>query len=140
MSTYTWRTPKTDWIGTDYFTETDWVRISENIAYVAEELEIEFTPQLDVSDGRTILSSADRNAVLTALEEVWAAVCASDNRRYVAPRIDYGSPWNSQDLNTIEDMTLIAKEIAIDHTRYNYVVNYAGDEIICGDTVSVGLL
>ena len=137
---YTWRTPKTDWVGTDYFTEVDWVRIVENVAYVAYELNIEYTPNIDVSDGRTILSSADRNIVTDMIEQLWATLCISENRGYVAPRVDYGSAWNSRDLNVIESMTQLAKDIGVDHIRDNYIYNYCGDEIICGDVVSVGLL
>ena len=134
-----WITPKTDWVGTDYFTATDWNRISENTQYICLALHIPFTPNLG-TDGRTILSSADRNEVTDALEKIYAQIGASFNRHYVIPRIDYGSAWNSEDLNAIEDLLLQAKEMAIDHTKDNRVFYYTGDEVICGDTISVGLL
>lgn len=135
-----WTTPKTDWVGTDYFRAEDWTRITGNTAYLCEALYISFTPRENVSDGRSLLSSADRNTVTDAIEKIYAKINASFNRGYVAPRVDYGSAWNSTDLNIIEKLLLDAKELCIDHTTNNYVYYHAGDEIICGDTISVGLL
>lgn len=135
----TWTTPKTDWQGTDYFTAADWLRIVGNVEYIADALSIAYTPYTTVTDGATLLSSTDRNAVTDLLEQIYASISASWNRGYVAPRVDYGSAWNSKDLNNIENMLLGIKE-QIDGTISNLVEYYAGDELICGDTLSLGLL
>lgn len=134
----TWTTPKTNWVGTDYFTATDWLRIVGNVEYIADDLGIAYTPYTVVSDGQTLLTASDRNTVTDMLETLYSALNASWERGYVAPRIDYGSPWNSRDLNIIENMLLNMKE-QIDGTISN-TVEYYSDEIVCGDTISVGLL
>lgn len=134
----TWTTPKTNWVGTDYFTVADWLRIAENTEYIADQLGITFYPFVSVSDGQTLLTAKDRNDITNMLETLYAALNASWERGYVAPRIDYGSPWNSRDLNIIESMLLNMKK-QIDGTVSN-TVEYYSDEIICGDTISVGLL
>ena len=133
-----WTTPKTNWEGTDYFGRTAWLRISGNTEYLADILGIPFTPIAMVSDG-SVLSSADRNNITDTLETIYATLCASWNRRYVLPRVDYGCTWNSKDLNAIENLQLNAKA-QIDGTISNTVEYYAGEEAVCGDTISVGLL
>lgn len=134
-----WTTPKTDWIGTDTFHASDWNRISMNIAYVADELGITYEP-LVVTDGVSVLRSNDCNEYVTdMLETLYTALNASWDRGYVAPRVDYGSAWNSRDLNIIEDM-LLKMKAQLDGTLSDTVEYFAGDEIMCGDTISVGLL
>ena len=135
----TWTTPKTDWEGTDTFNASDWLRIVGNVEYIANELSIEYTPFTSVTDGSTLLAVTRLNAITDMIEKIYAALYASWNRGYVAPRVNYGSPWNSKDLNIIESFLLKAKE-QIDGTISNKVVSYAGNEIISGDTISLGLL
>ena len=135
----TWTTPKTDWQGTDTFNAADWLRIVGNVEYLADELLLTYTPFTSVTDGQTLLSVKNRNDVTDMIEKIYAALYASWNRGYVAPRVDYGSPWNSKELNIIEDLLLNAKE-QIDGTISGNVEYYAGDEIMSGDTISLGLL
>lgn len=134
----TWTTPKTNWQGSDYFMASDWNRINLNIAYIADELGIEYLP-LVVVDGVTVLKASMCNEQVTdMLETLYIALNASWNRGYVLPRTDYGSAWNSKDLNIIENMLLSMKE-QLDGTL-SETVEYYTDEIFCGDTISVGLL
>lgn len=134
-----WIPPKTDWKGTDYFTRTDWLRIVNNLKYIADSVGVAYTPYTSVVNGQTVLSSSDRNTVTDTIEKIYAKLNSSWNRSYVFPRKDYGSTWNSRDLNAIESLLLNLKE-QIDGTLENKVLYYAGDEIICGDVLSVGLL
>lgn len=134
-----WTTPKTDWEGTDYFTADDWLRIVGNVKYIADELSLTYTPYTAVTDGHTLLTSADRNAVTNMLEQIYATLYASWNRGYVFPRVNYGSTWNSKDLNSIESMIRDLKK-HLDGELTNKVTYYADDEIYCGDNISVGLL
>lgn len=134
-----WSTPKTDWKGTDYFTSTDWLRIVNNLKYIADSVGVAYTPYTSVVNGQTVLSSSDRNVVTDTIEKIYAKLNSSWNRGYVFSRKDYGSTWDSRDLNAIESLLLNLKE-QIDGTIDNKVVYYAGDEIICGDVLSVGLL
>ena len=134
-----WTTPKTNWIGTDTFNASDWLRIVGNVKYIADALSVAYTPFTSVTDGETLLTSKNRNDVTDMLEILYATLSASWERGYVAPRTDYGSTWNSRDLNIIEDMLLNMKK-QIDGTLTSTVIYYAGDEIICGDSFSVGLL
>lgn len=134
----TWTTPKTNWVGTDYFMAADWLRIAENTEYIADQLGITFYPFVAVSDGQTLLTAKDRNDITNMLETLYVALNASWERGYVASLVDYGSPWNSRDLNIIESMLLNMKK-QIDGTISN-TVEYYSDEIVCGDTISVGLL
>lgn len=133
----TWTTPKTDWQGTDYFEASDWLRIVGNVEYIADQLGLAYTPYTTVAAG-TLLTSTQRNEVTDMLNQIYTALNASWNRGFVEPRTDYGSAWNSRDLNIIEEMLLNAKE-QIDGTISNEV-EYYSDEILCGDTISVGLL
>ena len=134
----TWTTPKTNWEGTDYFMAADWLRIVGNVEYIADALGIAYTPFTTVTDKQTVLTSQDRNDVTDMLETLYAALNASWNRGYVLPRVDYGSAWNSRDLNIIENMLLNMKA-QLDGTLSN-TVEYYTEEIYCGDTISVGLL
>lgn len=134
-----WTTPKTNWVGTDTFNASDWLRIVGNVKYIADELSIAYTPFTSVTDGQTLLTSADRNVVTDMIETFYAELNSSWNRGYVARRVDYGSTWNSRDLNIIESMLLSLKE-QIDGQISGDVVNYTGEEISCGDKMSVGLL
>lgn len=134
----TWTTPKTDWQGSDYFMAADWLRIVGNVEYIADSLGIAYTPFTAVTDGQTLLTSQDRNNVTDMLETLCIALNASWNRGYVLPRTDYGSAWNSKDLNIIENMLLSMKE-QLDG-ELSDKVEYYTDEIFCGDSISVGLL
>jgi len=134
----TWTTPKTDWQGTDYFTADDWLRIVGNVEYIADDLGLAYTPLTTISAG-SVLSSSDRNAVTDMLEAIYAELSASWNRGFVLPRVDYGSAWNSKDLNNIENLLLCAKA-QIDGTLDNLAESYTGDELIAGDQLSLGLL
>ena len=133
-----WTTPKTDWQGSDYFTASDWDRISNNIKYIADALGISYTTLGLVNKVSPLRASYCNSYVTDMLETLYAALNASWNRGYVAPRVDYGSAWNSRDLNIIEDMLLNMKA-QLDGTLNNDV-EYYPDEIYCGDTISVGLL
>ena len=135
----TWTTPKTNWQGTDYFSSTDWNRITGNIEYIADALSLTCPTFASVTDMQTLLTASDRNDVTDMLDLIYATLLASWNRGYVAPRVPYGSAWNSKDLNNIEEMLLNAKK-QIDGTLTGGAVVYAGIEIVCGDTISVGLL
>ena len=134
-----WTTPKTDWVGTDRFYASDWLRIVGNVKYIADIVGVAYTPYTAVTNGQTVLSSSDRNVVTDTIEQIYASLNSSWNRGYVFPRKDYGSTWNSKDLNIIESLLLNMKE-QIDGTLDDTVIYYAGDEIICGDVLSVGLL
>ena len=134
-----WSTPKTNWVGTDTFSATDWLRITGNTEYVANALSIPFTPFANVTDRDTLLTSADRNNITDTLETIWLTLHASWNRGYVTPRVDYGSTWNSKDLNIIENFLLNAKK-QLDGELSSVVEYYADTEIFCGDDISVGLL
>lgn len=135
----TWTTPKTDWEGTDYFTAADWLRIVGNIEYICDVLSYSFTPYINVTDGETLLTSEDRNYITRAIDGLYIDTNASWNRGYVAPRVDYGSAWNSKDLNIIESMLRdIKAQIDGDLPQNDFY--RAGEEFCCGDTFSVGLL
>ena len=133
-----WHTPKTNWIGADRFRTVVWTRIVGNLKYLADAAGIAYTPY-DVVEVGTVLTSADYNVVTDLLEELCVALNASFNRGYVAPRVDYGSTWNSRELNIIESIMLGLKAL-VDGTATDTIEYYAGDEIVCGDTISVGLL
>ena len=134
----TWTTPKTDWQGSDYFTAADWLRIVGNVEYIADSMEIAYTPFTTVTDGQTLLTASQHNDVTEMLDTLYVALNASWNRGYVAPRVSYGSAWNSKDLNIIENMLLSMKK-QLDGELSDKVEHYT-DEIFCGDTISVGLL
>ena len=134
-----WITPKTDWKGTDTFNASDWLRIVGNVKYIADSLSVAYTPFTSVTDGSTLLTAKDRNDVTEMIEKLYSKLSSSWNRGYVVPRVDYGSAWNSKDLNIIEDLLLKMKE-QIDGTLTSTVIYYAGEEIFCGDTISLGLL
>ena len=132
-----WQTPKTDWSGNNYFRATDWNRIDGNVEYIATALSLPYTTK-SVSNG-DILTAGDRNNVTDTLDLIYAALQASWSRTIVARRVDYGSAWDSKDLNAIETFLLNAKA-QIDGQISDAVVYYAGSEIYCGDSISVGLL
>lgn len=136
-----WTTPKTDWKGTDTFNASDWLRIVNNVKYLADELEIAYTPFTSVTDGVTLLTSKNRNDVTNKIEEIYAYLSSSWNRGYVAPREDYGSAWNSKNLNNIENTLLYLKK-QIDGDISGNATLYAGDEFTCrwGENISLGLL
>ena len=133
-----WITPKTNWVGTDRFYASDYSRITGNVEYIADALGVTYTPFASHSDG-ALLTASERNAITDLIEVLLATLGSAWNRGYVAPRRSYGSAWNSRDLNIIESLLLGMKE-QIDGTITNGVVCYAGEELICGDTISVGLL
>ena len=133
-----WTTPKTNWVGTDTFSASDWLRIVGNVEYIADDLGISYTPYTSVTDGDTLLTSADRNVVLDVIEKIYIELHASWNREVVKRRVDYGSPWNSRELNIIEK-TLEDFKKQIDGTLDGENNRYAG-ELICGDTFTLGLL
>ena len=91
-----WITPKTDWVGTDTFNASDWLRIVGNVKYIADSLSIAYTPFTSVTDGQTLLTSKNRNDVTDMIEKLYSALYSSWNRGYVVPRVDYGSTWNSR--------------------------------------------
>lgn len=134
-----WITPKTTWVGTDPFTAADWLRIVGNVEYLATAMSIPFTPYTSVTDGETLITSKQRNDVTDMIETLYATLYSSWNRGYVMPRIDYGSAWNSKDLNIIEALTRNLKR-QLDGELSSKVDYYCGKEIKCGDTVSLGLL
>jgi len=133
-----WRTPKTDWVGTDTFQSADWFRIGNNVTYIAEQIGLTYTVPY-ASNKTTLLTSRQRTLLTNKLEEIYATLGASWNRGYVAPRVDYGSTWNSRDLNIIESMLLNMKK-QLDGEISGNVEYYADTEIYCGDEISVGLL
>lgn len=135
----TWTTPRTDWEGTNVFRALDWRRITGNVEYITDALSLTCPTFRNAVDHQTLLTASDRNAVTDTLNLIYTTLKASWNRGYVAPRVSYGSAWNSKDLNNIEKFLLDAKA-QIDGTLSGGAINYAGDEIICGDTISVGLL
>ena len=134
-----WITPKTDWKGTDTFNASDWLRIVGNVKYIADSLSVAYTPFTSVTDGQTLLTSENRNDVTEMIETLYAKLSSSWNRGYVVPRVDYGSTWNSKDLNIIEALIRNLKR-QVDGELSNKVKYYAGNEIKCGDTISSGLL
>lgn len=134
-----WITPKTDWKGTDTFNASDWLRIVGNVKYIADSLSVAYTPFTSVTDGQTLLTSENRNDVTEMIETLYAKLSSSWNRGYVVPRVDYGSTWNSKDLNIIEALIRNLKR-QIDGELTNKVKYYAGNEIKCNDTISSGLL
>ena len=134
-----WITPKTDWKGTDTFNASDWLRIVGNVKYIADSLSVAYTPFTSVTDGQTLLTSENRNDVTEMIETLYAKLSSSWNRGYVVPRVDYGSTWNSKDLNIIEALIRNLKR-QIDGELSNKVKYYAGNEIKCNDTISSGLL
>lgn len=134
-----WTTPKTNWVGTDRFFASDWLRIVGNLKYIADDVGIAYTPYTSVTDGDTLLTSADRNVVTNLIEEIAVALHSTWSREVVKPRSDYGSTWGSRDLNIIEK-TLEAFKNQIDGVIVENCDIYAGNELICGDNLSVGLL
>ena len=106
----TWTTPKTNWVGTDSFHNYDWERIIGNTAYICEALSITCPTFAIAQTRRTLLTSKQRNQVTDTLNLIYATLHASWNRGYVAPRVDYGSAWNSKDLDNIENLLLNAKK------------------------------
>ena len=133
----TWREPKTNWIGTDGFAYADMRRITGNAEVLSVKFDVPFTPYAEVIANGNYLTASDRNNITDFLESVYRSGSFTFNRGYVAPRVSYGSAWNSRDLNNIEKLMydLYYAQPYVDRT-----FNYAGDEIACGDTVSVGLL
>lgn len=134
-----WTTPKTDWESTDRFFASDWLRIVGNLKYITDSVGIAYTPFVSVTDGNTLLTSADRNVVTNLIEEIAVALHSTWSREVVKPRSDYGSTWGSRDLNIIEK-TLEAFKNQIDGVIVENCDIYAGNELICGDNLSVGLL
>ena len=134
-----WITPKTTWVGTDPFTAADWLRIVGNVEYLATAMSIPFTPYTSVTDGETLITSKQRNDVTDTIETLYATLYASWNRGFVMPRIDYGSAWNSKDLNIIEALIRNLKR-QLDGELSSKVDYYCGKEIRCGETISLGLL
>lgn len=134
-----WTTPKTDWKSTDRFFASDWLRIVGNLKYITDSVGIAYTPFVSVTDGNTLLTSADRNVVTNLIEEIAVALHSTWSRKVVKPRSDYGSTWGSRDLNIIEK-TLEAFKDQIDGVIVENCDIYAGGELICGDNLSVGLL
>lgn len=133
-----WVTPKTNWVGTDRFHASDWKRIVGNLKYIADDLSIAYTPLDTVTDGG-VLTSEDRNVVTNLIEDIYVALNATWNREFVAPRTDYGSPWNHTDLNIIEQ-TISDFKAQIDGDIDENCDRYTDSELISGDKVSVGLL
>ena len=134
-----WITPKTTWVGTDPFTAADWLRIVGNVEYLATAMSIPFTPYTSVTDGETLITSKQRNDVTDMIETLYATLYSSWNRGFVMPRIDYGSAWNSKDLNIIEALIRNLKR-QLDGELSSKVDYYCGKEIRCGDNISCGLL
>lgn len=134
-----WITPKTTWVGTEPFTAADWLRIVGNVEYLATAMSIPFTPYTSVTDGETLITSKQRNDVTDMIETLYATLYASWNRGFVMPRIDYGSAWNSKDLNIIEALIRNLKR-QLDGELSSKVDYYCGKEIRCGETISLGLL
>ena len=134
-----WITPKTTWVGTDPFTAADWLRIVGNVEYLATAMSIPFTPYTSVTDGETLITSKQRNDVTDMIETLYATLYSSWNRGFVMPRIDYGSAWNSKDLNIIEALIRNLKR-QLDGELSSKVDYYCGKEIRCGETISLGLL
>ena len=134
-----WITPKTDWKGTDTFNASDWLRIVGNVEYLATAMSIPFTPYTSVTDGETLITSKQRNDVTDMIETLYATLYSSWNRGYVMPRVDYGSAWNSKDLNIIEALIRNLKR-QLDGELSSKVDYYCGKEIRCGETLSLGLL
>ena len=97
----TWTTPKTNWVSTDTFSASDWLRIVGNLEYITDDIGMPYTPYDTVSDG-DVITSADRNVVTNLIEDIYVSLHASWNREVVAPRVDYGSTWSSRELNIIE--------------------------------------
>ena len=135
----TWTTPKTNWVGTDRFFASDWLRIVGNLKYITDDVGIAYTPYTSVTDGNTLLTSADRNVVTNLIEEIAVALHSTWNREVVMPRTDYGSAWTSKELNIIES-TIENFKAQIDGDITENCDRYAGVELVCGDIVSVGLL
>lgn len=135
----TWTTPKTNWVGTDYFYAADWLRIVGNLEYITDALGIAYTPYTSVTDGDTLLTSADRNVVTELIEEIYAALHSTWSREVVKPRTDYGSTWTSKELNIIES-TIENFKAQIDGDITENCGRYAGNEVVCGQAVSLGLL
>ena len=134
-----WITPKTTWVGTDPFTAADWLRIVGNVEYLATAMSIPFAPYTSVTDGETLITSKQRNDVTDTIETMYANLYSSWNRGYVVPRVDYGSAWNSKDLNIIEALIRNLKR-QLDGELSSKVDYYCGKEIRCGETISLGLL
>ena len=134
-----WTTPKTNWVGTDTFSAADWLRIVGNTKYIADSVGIAYTPFTSVTDKQTLINATHRTNVTTMLDRLYVRLGASWNRGYVLPRVDYGSTWNSKDLNIIENMLLDMKK-QLDGELDNNIYRYAGGELFCGDEISVGLL
>lgn len=140
-----WTTPKTNWVATDRFMASDWIRINNNVGYLNlffqyMGYDIPFTPYTDVTDGVTLLTPTDRNNVTDALDEMYRVAGVSWNRGFVSPRVPYGSAWNDKDLNIIENLCLGLYELSRHVPEFEPYVYYYSDEIYCGDVVSVGLL
>lgn len=134
-----WTTPKTNWISTDTFNASDWLRIVGNLKYIADGVGIAYTPFVSVTDGNTLLTSADRNVVTSLIEEIAVALHSTWSRDLVKPRKDYCSTWGSRDLNIIEK-TLENFKAQLDGIIVENCDIYVGRELICGDNVSLGLL
>lgn len=135
----TWTTPKTNWIGTDTFSASDWVRIDGNVEYIASQVSYSYT-QKSVTDGSTVLTSNDRNKLVKAINTMLHnKLFSSWNRGVVALRVDYGSTWGSKDLNAIEEMLLNMKK-QLDGELPKNDFYRCGEEVCCGETFSVGLL
>lgn len=134
-----WTTPKTDWVGTDRFFASDWLRIVGNLKYITDSVGIAYTPFVSVTDGNTLLTSANRNVVTNMIETIYVAMHSTWSREIVSPRVDYGSAWTSKELNIIES-TIEKFKDQIDGVIVENCDIYAGCEQICGDNLSVGLL
>lgn len=133
----TWTTPKTDWVGTDSFSASDWNRIDKNVAYIADRLNKSYST--NVKSDFMLLTSYERNVVTNALVTYYRSMYSSWDHRYIEPRIDFGSAWNSVELNAIESMLLNMK-LQLDGELPQNDFYRCGDEICCGETMSVGLL
>lgn len=107
-----WITPKTDWVGSDYFNlDPDYARIKGNIEYLIELSKTMYpeyqTPALTEAsiDGYPTVSFF--NDVVEATQEIlnrcYAPASAREMRLYEAN----GRGWNADELNVIENNHLL---------------------------------
>lgn len=106
-----WSTPKTNWASGEFFTYTDYNRITGNIDYLYTfyntnigyiDTPYTFTTK-SVSD---YLTDTEYNEVHAALRYLYENTGAQFTHDALMDKDEYAMPWSSAELNNIENMCL----------------------------------
>lgn len=95
-----WQTPKTNWLGGDYFYHNDYNRITGNIDYIRDMLGYPsmFTPKYNSGYMRV----SEYNAITREIQRIYDLGDYGFYYAGVPDRTASSPPWNVTHLNTIE--------------------------------------